>query len=252
MNHPGIFRNLLIAVPVVLASSACVMNQPELQETRELELQVAPGSRFSIDAGAGPLSLVGDRSTDAIHVTAEIHQVQPHDDYVLTLESTGDGARLVADMNADYTGANDFIALTIRVPESLRVAINDGSGSMEVAGLTSALDITDGSGSLEVRDIAADVIIDDGSGSLRMNNVDGDLTIEDGSGSITVHGTSGNVSIDDGSGSITVTETGGTVAIRDGSGGITVDGAEDFDLIEDGSGSVEVTGIRSRRGDDEQ
>lgn len=246
MNHPGIFRNLLILVPVVLTSSACVMNQPELQETRELELRVEPGSRFSIDAGAGPLSLAGDSSADAIYVTAEIHQVRPHDDYVLTLDSDGDGARLVADMNADYTGANDFIALTIRVPDSLRVAIDDGSGSMEVSGLSDALDITDGSGSMEVRDIAADVTIDDGSGSMRVANVDGDLTIEDGSGSITVHGTTGNVSIDDSSGSITVTDTGGTVTIRDGSGGITVDGAEDFDLIEDGSGSVEVTGIRSR------
>lgn len=234
-----------IAVAAILALSACAMESPTLQETRELELAVSPDGHFYIEAGAGSLSVQGDADTSVIQVEAEIFQVHPNDNYTLMLETDSDGAaRLVSETDSGWN--NDHIDLTVRVPDSLRLNVTDGSGSLKVRGLNNHLDINDGSGSIRIADIDGNVTIDDGSGSIRTERISGGLDIVDGSGSITVMTTGGDVTIDDGSGSITVRETGGVVTVSDRSGSITVDGAQDFRLLEDGSGSVNLNNIRSR------
>lgn len=229
----------------LIAAAGCTFADPELQETRELELSVSPGSRFFVDAGAGSLVLRGDSGADRIHVKAEIYQVEPGDNYTLSLEADGDGiARLVSEIEPRLGKNNDRIDLEIRVPRSLEVDLTDGSGSISIAGVAGPLVVDDGSGSLKIEDIGADVTIDDGSGSIGVENVQGNLRIEDGSGSITVRQTAGDVMIDDGSGSIDVDDIGGIVTVRDGSGSINVDGAADFELLSDGSGSVNVSNLR--------
>lgn len=238
---------LLTGLTVSLAMTGCTMAKPALQETRELELDVEPGSLFEIDAGAGSLSLRGDAKTTAARVEAAIYQVRPHEDYELTLESDGEGgARLRSHTRSGPGMGRDHIDLSIHVPESLQVRIKDGSGSIRVSDLRGRLDIDDGSGSIRVASIEADVFIDGGSGSVDLQDTAGNVFVDDGSGSITVRNSGGDVTIDDGSGSITVRDTAGTVTVTDGSGSITVDGAVDFELLEDGSGSVNLDNIRSR------
>lgn len=238
---------MTIATAAIAASTACSMTAPTLQETRELEVQVSRDARFSIDAGAGSLLVTGESGADTIRVSAEIYQVEANDDYTLTLETDSEGrVRLVADTGSGPLSSNDRIDLSIRVPESVELDIVDGSGSMQVSGLTRSLDIEDGSGSIRISEIGGDVTIDDGSGSLSVDNVGGSLGIEDGSGSIDVRETGGDVAIHDGSGSITVRNTGGKVTVDDDSGSINVDSAEDFELLGDGSGSVSASNIRSR------
>lgn len=236
-----------IAALAIMTLSACTTAQPTLQETRELELTVAPGSRLFVEAGAGSMELSGDPTTGAVSVVAEIYQVDPSDDYTLTLEADDDGsARLVAVSSDRMLSGSDRIDLSIRVPASLQVDINDGSGSLRVSGLASDLAIEDGSGSIAVSSIEGSVTIDDGSGSLTVQDVSGSLEVVDGSGSITIERIGGDVVIDDGSGSISVAGVGGTVTVDDGSGSINVDGAGDFELIDDGSGSVQLNDIASR------
>lgn len=236
-----------LAALFVMTLPACSMTQPTLQETRELELTVAPGSRLFVEAGAGSMVLDGDPAVDAVSVVAEIYQVEPSNDYTLTLEAQDDGsARLVAVSGDRMLSGSDRIDLSIRVPESLRVDINDGSGSLRVSGLRADLTIEDGSGSTAVSDIDGNVSIDDGSGSITVEDVRGNLDLVDGSGSITVARVGGDVDIDDGSGSISVEDAGGTVTVDDGSGSISVDGAGDFELVDDGSGSVRLNDIASR------
>jgi len=241
-----ILRHHLIPFTLIaaatFASTACSTTAATLQETRQLELSVSPDALLAIDAGAGSLSLRGAPGTDIIRIEAEIWQVEPSDNYTLTLELGEDGsARLVSNTGS---GANqDHINLDIRVPASLRLEVNDDSGSMQIAGLAGPLTVEDGSGSIRIENIGADVTIKDGSGSLRVENTGGRLRIEDGSGSITVSNTVGDVTITDDSGSISVTGTAGVVTIRDGSGSISIDGAEDFKLLGDGSGSVELLNI---------
>jgi hypothetical protein len=236
----------IAVIACVLGAAACTMRQPTLQETRNLELSVPAGSRFVIEAGSGPLELEGDETAEAIEVEAEIWQVEANDGYTLSLETDGKGAARLVSRHESRIGMNaDYIGLSIRVPASLEVRIDDGSGSIRVSGLAGNLEIEDGSGSIRISAIGGNVTVDDGSGSFGAEDVGGSLSIDDGSGSITISDVGGDVTIDDGSGSITVRNVTGIVTVSDGSGSITVDGAEDFELRDDGSGSVNLDNIRA-------
>ena len=232
MSTPPVFVRAPFAAASALILGACSFGSPSLQETRELELSVSPGSALTIEAGAGPLTVQGDDG-DAIRVEAGIYQRSANDDYRLVLEADGeDGARLVADAASSMFGSSDYIDLSIRVPRSMQLRIDDGSGSIRVSS------------------IGGDVEIDDGSGSITAEELGGDINVEDGSGSISIKGVAGDVTIDDGSGSIDVRDVAGTVTVSDGSGSITVEDAGDFELLDDGSGSVNLTGIRARSASD--
>jgi len=228
-THPT--RNACIAASALILGG-CSFGEPTLQETREMELTVAPGSQLTIQAGAGPMRLEG-YAGDSILVEAGIYQHSASDEYQLVLETDGEaGARLIAEAASSSFGTSEYIDLSVRVPRSMQVRIEDGSGSIRV-------DTLDG-----------DLDIEDGSGSITIAGIGGSITVEDGSGSITIEDVGGDVRIDDDSGSITVVRVGGTVSVADGSGSITVRDAEDFELREDGSGSVTLEGIRSRGGSD--
>ncbi len=243
----ALHRRLGLALAAAAVLGGCTMTQPALQETRELELSIAPDGLLSINAGAGSMALEGEPGSEAIRVTAEIYQVEPNDHYTLRLETTEDGsARLVAIAGDRRAPGSDRIDLSIRVPDSLRIDVNDGSGSLRIENLRARLEIEDGSGSMDISGIDADVVVDDGSGSIRLVDIGGSVEIEDGSGSMTIERVAGDLAIDDGAGSITARDIGGTVSVDDGSGSINVHDAGDFELIDDGSGSVNLDNIRSR------
>lgn len=232
MPMPTISTRILLAAASTLILDACSLGKPTLQETRELELTVSPESGLVIDAGAGPLTVEGDDG-NSIRVEAGIYQRSSSNDYSLVLEADGeDGARLVAEAASTTFGSSDYIDLAVRIPRSMQLRIDDGSGSIRVSLLDGNLDIEDGSGSITISGIGGSLAIDDGSGSISIEEIGGDVTIDDGSGSIDVRGVAGTVSVSDGSGSITVADAG------------------DFELLEDGSGSVNLTEIRSRGGSD--
>lgn len=226
--------SLPLSIRTALASAGflvlggCSMAEPTLQETLEFELAVNPDSVLLIDAGAGPLTVEGD-SGDSIRVEAGIYQTSANDDYRVVLEADGENAaRIIAEAASSSFGTSDYIDLSVRVPRSIELQVDDGSGS------------------IRIRNVDGHVDIEDQSGSLEVSNVGGHLTIDDGSGSIAVDGVGGDVTIEDGSGSIEVSNVGGTVSVDDGSGSISVSDAGDFELIDDGSGSVRLNNIRSR------
>ncbi|NKI35599.1 DUF4097 domain-containing protein [Wenzhouxiangella sp. XN79A] len=228
MSAPSAVHRIVLPATAALLLGACSFGEPTLQETREMELTVAPGSALAIQAGAGPMTVAG-HDGDSILVEARIYQRSANDDYRLLLETDGnDGARLVAETGSGSFGTSDYIDLAIRVPRTMQLRIEDGSGS------------------LCVRDLDGDLDIEDGSGSITIASIGGNVVVEDGSGSISIEGVGGDLRIDDGSGSIEASQVAGTVSISDGSGSITVRDAGDFELREDGSGSVTLEGIRSR------
>ena len=242
----------------LLLASCAVMNNAELQESRQLDLDAQRLSEMYIDVGAGSLTVRGTSDSDKVRVTAEVWQVKASDDYVLNLVQDGRRAVLEADIDS---GSGDRIDLIVSVPEQLQldirdgsgsivlgdvrghVRIEDGSGSIKVRNLGGALEIEDGSGSMSVINVLGDIKINDGSGSISVKDIAGSVRMIDGSGSILVQRTGGNLDIRDGSGSTTVQDVAGVVRIDDGSGSISVDGAADFELLSDRSGSVNTRNI---------
>ncbi|MDH4107794.1 MAG: hypothetical protein OEW35_05730 [Gammaproteobacteria bacterium] len=209
-------------------------------ETRDLRLDAEGIGHLEVETGSGDLSVVGSPDLDEVQVNATISVPGRNEDgarqliedsLVLTLERRGDSAVLKSYFEETGFGWGDGpgISLEVRVPSRLGLAVDDGSGAMEV------------------RDVLGDVSIDDGSGSITLRHVGGEVRIEDGSGSVSVTGVGGSLSIVDGSGSIEIREVGGSVRIDDGSGGIDVDDVEqDLIVEESGSGSLRVANVRGK------
>lgn len=195
-----------------------------LQKTENLKLSTDKINDFVIEAGSGKLKVIAS-DVDSIEVVAEIYQRKAHNDYCLDLKKIGNKAKLES---ASCNHNRDTrIDLTIEVPENLNLDVEDGSGSINIAGVAS-LKLKDGSGSINIRNVNGKVEIDDGSGSIDIKHVENDVSIDDGSGSIHVRNVSGKVTVSDGSGSINVNK------------------ADSFELLSDGSGSVNVDNIAGK------
>lgn len=194
-----------------------------------------------VDAGAGSLKIEGVEGLSAIEVRAQIFvrgirggKIEEflEDHLRLSLEKSGSAAVLKGYFH--FSGISFFageasIDLTVRVPKTMDLEVDDGSGWMGIRG------------------IQGNVEIDDGSGDLTVENVEGDLEIDDGSGDINVRDITGGVVIDDGSGSMEVLMVGRDVTVDDGSGGIFIeDVGGDVILESTGSGSVHTDKVRGR------
>lgn len=229
-------------VVFVALCTAFVGTLSALETTKNISLDAQGIRRLEIRAGAGSLTVTGREGLAAIEVKAEV--VAPHvrdkdmekylrDSVELTLEKRGDVAVLVSRVRNEgrlfHFDDNARVDLTVAVPKSL------------------ALDIDDGSGSIRVLRVAANVRIDDASGEVVVERVEGNLEIDDGSGGVEISDVTGDVSVDDGSGEVRIRGVGGTVTVDDGSGGIDIeDVGKDVRLVSTGSGGVDVSGVKGR------
>lgn len=246
---------VITALALVLAGTLSAF-----ETAKTLNLPVQGVSRLDVRTGSGSLTVTGRDGLTAIEVKAEIVVRRVRDEnmekYIkdrveLTLEKKGDTAVLVSRVrdNGGFFrfGGDDRIDVTVLVPKTLALDIDDGSGGIVVEDLAAAVRIEDGSGSIRVERVAGAVRIDDASGEVVVRNIEGDLEIDDGSGGIDVRDVTGNVSVDDGSGEILVRRVGGGVTVDDGSGGIDIEDVEkDIRLISTGSGSVSISGEKGR------
>ncbi len=226
----ALFAGILMATPALAG-----------EKERTFSLAVKPGSRLTIDAGAGFLKVEGREGQTTVEVKARVVVEGVRDreleDFIsdkveLYLRQDGDGAKLKAVVrNRSWFsfGREAYIDLTVTVPKTLNLSIDDGSGS------------------LEVRSLQGNVDINDGSGSMIVERIQGNLRIEDGSGEIEVREVTGDVQVDDGSGSMSMKQIGGSLTIDDGSGHISIDGVEkDVHLRSTGSGGETLRNIKGR------
>ena len=230
---------LLIAVILIFAILVGAGLAAETEKTLTLPAEGLKALR--VDCGAGRLDVSGAEGIDRIEVRAAIHAERTDaseleefikDHVKLSLEKRGDRAVLVSrseDHRIFSFGGGAWIDLTVLVPKSLGLEIDDSSGSMTV------------------QDVGGDVTIDDGSGDIRVARLGGRLEIDDGSGDIDVREVAGDIAIDDGSGDLDVIKVGGGVKVDDGSGDIVIDGVGGDVFIEDaGSGDVRIDNVTGR------
>lgn len=228
---------VLTPIAAVLLLTGCFVNvggasaSADHHAEQTLQLDITSINTLDAETGAGSLRIIGEQGREKISVEADIYTFEKGE-YTLTLERSGDKAKLVADVsnrfgNAWHIGGNKSprIDLVVKVPAELALKLDDGSGWVNIIGLDNNIEIEDSSGSIEI----------DGG-----NNI----TIDDGSGSLVVKNATGNVYINDGSGSLTVKNTGGKVTIDDNSGGINISGAGSLEIIDSGSGGVTIDGVR--------
>lgn len=212
------------------------------EKVQSLTLPADGLTKLEITAGAGSLTVSGRDGLASIEVKARIVvsgvNEKEMEDWIKThveleLRKAGDAGVLVAEIHSRGLSSlfegEARIDLTVSVPKSLSLNIDDGSGGMVV------------------EDLAAALRIEDGSGAIRVVRVAGNVRIEDGSGRVEVSDVTGDVTIDDGSGEVRIRRVGGSVTVDDGSGGIDIEDVEkDVRLINTGSGGVDVSGVKGR------
>lgn len=212
---------------------------------REATIDLSGAERLVISVGAGTLDVLGKQGLSRVSAsgTACASDKGYLDQIRLTTHRRGETLYLKAEYPRHVRGSAG-LDLTVDVPESLAVEIEDGSGSITVRAVA-GLAIDDGSGSIDVRDIRGDLEIDDGSGEIEVLGVGGGVVVDDGSGAIHITGVSGSVQVSDGSGEIVLRDIdGGVLIVEDGSGGIDISGVGASVVIdEDGSGGISVSDV---------
>jgi len=243
------YTKIIAALSLTTLMSGCIViastpSRANFHQHEELTLDARSITAMDIDTGSGSLIIQGEAGLTEIRVTADIYTNKKNsDDYELTLTQSGDTGYLVAKNNSTsgfWVGDSPHIDITIHLPESLALDVEDGSGSIEVNDILGKLDIKDGSGSITVKNIGNDTSIHDGSGEIEISQIKGKLDIVDGSGEITVEDVQGNLTIDDGSGTIYAKNINGNANIDDGSGDLTVKQVTGIITIDDGSGSINI------------
>jgi hypothetical protein len=211
---------------------------------RQARLEAAGAESLRVVARSGLLKVEGRPGLAAVEVdgTACASREGLLERIRLRAERRGGELYVEAELpESDWFWSGETrLDLELRVPEGLRLDVEDGSGGIEIRGV-SALRLDDGSGEVSVEHVAGDVRVVDGSGSLRVFKVGGALRVRDGSGELEVRDVAGPVTIEeDGSGPIDVQEARQDVTVRrDGSGSISVRHvAGDFVVEHDGSGGV--------------
>ena len=166
---------------------------------------------------AGAFTLQGEAGRTKVEVVADIYSYEgvKHD---IQLQQKGDKAVLHASMSNSFVNGNSpYINLTVKVPSTFGLVLDDGSGDISITGLTGDLVVTDGSGEIRI-DGGRSLTFDDGSGDAFIRNIQGAVTVKDGSGDLLVEQIGGVVTIDDGSGDIKIYRTGGLIITDAGSG----------------------------------
>lgn len=227
-----------IFLAVILLGASFVL---PFEKVKTLTMAAEGITKLEIDCGAGFLKVTGDETLRRIEVKAEIivsgkseDKAQEYiDKYVeIYLEPKGNRAVLISKFKEKFSLFNfgrREINLTVVVPKSIDLDIDDGSGKITVASLKGK------------------VKVDDGSGGLYLENIEGDVAVDDGSGEIDISDVTGNIDLDDGSGSIHLTNIGQNVILSDGSGSIDIDGVGgDVIIKDDGSGSVSIHNVKGK------
>ena len=228
-----------------------------IENTQHLELSIKDIQSIHIICGPGSLDVFGVERIDRIKVTAAVkisgitqNMLQDFLDrhVLLSLKKRNRKAVLQSEFkNQNLMKADAKIDLTVEVPKSLGVKIDDGSGSIFITDLATNLKITDGSGSIEIRMTAGPISISDGSGKIELADITGNLVVKDGSGKINMVRVRGNVHVVDGSGSMTIKDIDGNVTVTDGSGSIEISDVTQNVFIKDaGSGILEIEGVKGK------
>ncbi|WP_144394957.1 DUF4097 domain-containing protein [Pleionea sediminis] len=236
---PNHFKTAFIGVS--LLTSASIASAFDIEETRQLTLDVSSLSAFKVDASAGFLVIKGEEGINTISVEAELNVDEGEFD--LKLEEVNGKAFLMSEVDGSggFWGKSPSIDLTVTVPARLLLDVKDGSGAMTISSINNDIKVRDGSGELNISDIKGNVSVDDGSGRLFIENIQGELVVDDGSGSMEVRKVTGPVDIEDGSGSITISDLMDALRVKDGSGGMMVSDVKGHVTIDDGSGGIELS-----------
>jgi DUF4097 and DUF4098 domain-containing protein YvlB len=237
---------LLIATALLFSQGAwaeCHFSAP-----RTAEIDANGARRVVVKGRAGDLIVRGSTATTRIQAKGQAcaRSQQQLDAIRIDVEREGDTIRVAAVLPDNDSFLNhQSLDLTIELPATIAVDLEDSSGDLTVEGVASA-HIDDSSGDQSIRDIAGNVVVADSSGDIDIKNIRGNVEVSDSSGDVLVTDVGGNVRIPvDSSGELVFQRIHGDVQIdTDSSGNIAISNVNKNVTIEnDSSGSIRVADV---------
>ena len=136
-----------------------------LDETaeRSVSLPAAGVTSVRINTEGGSLKVTGRSGITEVSVTGTAYARNQGDLEDLQIVTRTDGAEIIIEVDTSWDTKLD---VTVEIPDSFQVEIDDSSGTIEVSNVA-GLRLRDGSGSIEVSGVSGDVVVDeDGSGDI--------------------------------------------------------------------------------------
>jgi DUF4097 and DUF4098 domain-containing protein YvlB len=207
--------------------------------------------RVVVEAGAGDLVVRGGPGQDVtVDGKACASTAKLLDQIKLEVRRDGNTVyvrTVLPEMNVNLFGFSNSarIDVTVAVPKTATLKIEDSSGDMEVTDVRSAT-IADSSGDQTLERIAGDLDVADSSGEIKIVGVGGGLRLKDSSGDVDVNEVAGDVVVEvDSSGDLDIRRvTGGVHILNDSSGDIEIhDVKRDVTIDDDSSGGILVQDV---------
>lgn len=240
------FWKLALSCLLLTAATACSAGELK-EETRKLELDGKELHSLHIENGDGTVHVIGEPGRTTIDATADLaYSRVPESKLRLSLEATGDTAVLNAYFANHFSigATRSSIDLTVRVPEGLKLSVDDGDEAITVENLREDVKIADGDGNITLKRVEGAVTIDDGDGDIVMKDITGPVKLSDGDGSISLSGTSGSLELEDGDGAVDISGHQGSVTFdEDGDGDIEISDVTGDVLVRDGDGEIRLDRI---------
>lgn len=218
---------------------------------RSASLDAAGAKKIVIGAGAGDLKVRGQDGQTSMKATGRACASSEEILSKIQLESRRDGdtlylKTLMPEIDGGVFGINRYASLdlTVIVPKSAAIALEDSSGDLELDAVQSAT-VADSSGDMDIANVAGDLQVTDSSGDIEIEKIGGNLNVRDSSGDMEIEDVHGAVEIPvDSSGDIRI-ERVASVHIRNDSSGEIVIGhvKRDVSIDVDSSGDIRVDDI---------
>lgn len=205
--------------------------------------------RVVVEAGAGDLAVRGGQGQDVkVDGKACASSTELLDETRLEIRRDGNTVyvrTVLPEMSSILFGSHAHMDVTVAVPKTATLKIEDSSGDLEVTDVQAA-SIQDSSGDQTVERIAGDLEVQDSSGEIKIAGVGGGLRLKDSSGDVDVDDVRGDVVVDvDSSGDLDIRRVTGGVHVReDSSGDIEIhDVKRDVTIDDDSSGGILVQDV---------
>lgn len=247
--HKIAFTLALLALPLAVNAMPCKFSAPRNADIDSAGLKV-----LQLNLGSSDLDIqsVPGLAKVEIRGTACASDNSWLKDLQISTGRSGDQASVDAknnhtSMSFNLFGASSYayLKLQVRVPATLAIAIDSGSGDVHASGLA-ALDFKSGSGDLVAGDIAGALALQLGSADVQGHQVGSVELRQTGSGDVRIDGVHGNVKADhSGSGDLDFSHVGGSVKVGEtGSGDVTVSHVgQDVEVGSTGSGDVDAEDV---------
>jgi DUF4097 and DUF4098 domain-containing protein YvlB len=232
MDKPiSIFAPAVVGLCSLTCHAALGMDFCRSTAERSATIDAAGATKIVIDAGAGDLIVRGDHAARSVSTTGHVCATSDELLEQVQIKTRREGATLYlntvlsdSDHGFPWLLNNATLDLTVTLPASLAVELEDSSGDIDLRQLR-AVKVEDSSGDIQVSGIAGDVTVSDSSGDVDIEHVTGNVKIErDSSGDIDIQDVRGDANVlIDSSGTLRIERVAGSVHIgQDSSGDIVI------------------------------